>query len=132
MGPYWYKSKRPRRGLYTSRICKEFDAWPPLVARRDRHNPLQYQGPTYAKSIWTVQDWTLRNMAGVGGMKLPLHMSMCEDDKVCSSVTSREFFEKWPHSEKVKCEYDLDHDLLASKAMPEILDSQTKWLKQFY
>ena len=54
MGPYWYKSVMPRRGLYTSKIDSNFDAWPPLVSKRDRHDPLQYKGPTYAQTIWTV------------------------------------------------------------------------------
>lgn len=45
-------------------------------------------------------------------------MSMCTNDKVCSSDKAREFFDKISSKIKHKEEFDADHDLLAQDLMP--------------
>ena len=64
MGDYWYPDwYRPRKGRLLSLINWKWGAFPPLVSMRDRHDELQYKGPVYARTLWTVQDWTDRNLA---------------------------------------------------------------------
>lgn len=33
---------------------KDAGSWPPLIAKRDRNDPLQYKGRTLAPTIWTI------------------------------------------------------------------------------
>lgn len=44
---------------------------------------------------------------------VPLHMTLCSNDKLCSSDRAREFLSKAGSSNKIGVEYDLEHDLLA-------------------
>jgi hypothetical protein len=48
---------------------------------------------------------------------------MCVDDKICDSVLAREFFDALSVENKVKVEYERDHDLLASDMRDEIVRS---------
>jgi hypothetical protein len=66
MGRYWYPKewympRNWRRGYLRAKLGvfdHEAGSWPPLVAKRDRHDPLQYKGRTQARTIWNVQAWT--------------------------------------------------------------------------
>ncbi len=44
---------------------------------------------------------------------VPFHMTLCKNDKLCSSDRAREFLSKVKTEQKTSNEYDLDHDLLA-------------------
>lgn len=64
MGDFWYPCwYRPRQGRLLSMLNYKYGAFPALVSKRDRHDKLQYKGPTYAKTLWTVHSWTDANLA---------------------------------------------------------------------
>jgi hypothetical protein len=55
MAPYWYKSQSYpdylfgyRAGYYSRHLYPQIAPWPPLLARRDRHDPLVYKGRLHA------------------------------------------------------------------------------------
>jgi len=57
MGPYWYKNNawiKSKLNYYSSMCEKDAGSWPPLIAKRDRNDPLQYKGRTLAPTIWTI------------------------------------------------------------------------------
>jgi|LauGreDrversion4_2_1035121.scaffolds.fasta_scaffold138737_1 hypothetical protein len=55
-------------------------------------------------------------------MDLPIHMSMCKNDRVCSSEKAIEFFSLCRNKRNIRNEYDREHDLLSQDVMPEIVN----------
>ena len=115
MGSYWYPTwYRPRQGRLLSLLNYKWGAFPALVSMRDRHDEVQYRGPVYAKTLWTVQDWTERNMAGANRINIPFHLTLSSKDRVVSPIKNREFFDKVSSTEKMKFEYEVGHEILAN------------------
>ena len=95
MGSFWYPNwYRPRQGRLLSMLNYKWGSFGPLYSMRDRHDPIQYKGDVYAKTLWTVQDWTERNMQKAGEIEIPFHMAMSSKDRVVSPICNRQFFEK--------------------------------------
>ena len=71
-------------------------------------------------------------MAMAHRINCPFHMTMSSKDRVVSPIKNREFFEKVPQEvEKVKCEYDVGHEILANEDINEkVISDQLKWLEK--
>lgn len=86
MGPLWYPYPfRLHLGYALSKIDYRLGSYAPLVSRRDMKNELAYKGPVYAETIWNVQNWTKQNMNEAHLINIPFHMTMVNNDTICSS-----------------------------------------------
>ena len=130
MGEFWYPCwYRPRKGNLLSMLNYKWGAFPPLISKRDRHDILQYKGPVYAKTLWTVQTWTDANLAKAGKIEVPFNLTMASKDKVVSPARNRQFFDSVASKEKVKHEFNVGHEILANEEINlKVIQSQIAWL----
>ena len=118
MGDYWWGSLPPqlqyRHGYLRSKYLDPHMAgWPSLMAKRDRHDKLQYRGRVLAPTLWMVHEQLISNNKQAQRVKLPLHVSVSKNDPLVSTEKTREFFERAGSVDKTLIEYDSKHDLLA-------------------
>mmetsp|Transcript_45709 Transcript_45709/g.60583 ORF Transcript_45709/g.60583 Transcript_45709/m.60583 type:complete len:126 (+) Transcript_45709:55-432(+) len=120
MGDFWYPVwYRPRYGRLLGMLNYKWGTFPPLVSMRDRHCEIQYKGPVYARTLWTVQSWTDEHQARAALVSDPLHLTVATKDRVVSPSRCRQFYDNLKVTDKVKVEHEVGHEVLANHELKD-------------